>query len=62
MILDINHYWSPLFIDYFEYMITNEFIRPEDKNLFTLVARVEDLVPFFSADGANQTNFVSKWG
>ena len=62
MILDINHYWSPLFIDYFEEMVKNEFVRPEDKNLFTLVERVEDLVPFFTAETSNQHNYVGKWG
>jgi uncharacterized protein (TIGR00730 family) len=62
MILDINRYWSPLFIDYFEYMVKNNFVRSEDKNLFTVVARVEDLVPFFSAEASNQQNYVAKWG
>jgi len=62
MIIDINRYWSPLFIDYFEHMIKNKFVRSADKDLFTLVARVEDLVPFFSAEASNQQNYVAKWG
>jgi uncharacterized protein (TIGR00730 family) len=62
IILDINRYWSPLFIDFFEHMIKDEFIRSEDKNLFTLIARVEDLVPFFSAETSSQQSYVSKWG
>lgn len=62
IVLDINRYWSPLFIDFYEHMIKNEFVRSEDKDLFTLIARVEDLVPFFSTETSNQKSYVSKWG
>jgi uncharacterized protein (TIGR00730 family) len=62
VILDINHYWSDLFCHFIDHMAANNFIRPEDKNLFTLVERVEDLLPFFQTHSSNQTNYVAKWG
>jgi len=62
IILDINRYWAALFCDFYEHMVKNNFVRKEDKNLFTLIERIEDLVPFFSADSTNQHSYVSKWG
>ena len=62
IILDIEKYWSPIFIDFFDRMIEQNFVRPEDLNLFTLVERVADLTPFFTADATNHSDYVSKWG
>lgn len=62
-ILDINRYWSPIFCDAMEIMVNNGFVRKEDKNLFTLIERVEDMTPFLSTERpSNQKNYVTKWG
>jgi len=62
-ILDINRYWSPIFCDAMEVLVNNKFVRKEDKNLFTLVERVEDMIPFLSAERPeNQETYVNKWG
>tara|TARA_R110002095_G_scaffold52857_3_gene45991 strand:+ start:477 stop:1067 length:591 start_codon:yes stop_codon:yes gene_type:complete len=62
-ILDINRYWSPIFCEAMEIMVKNKFVRKEDKNLFTLIERVEDMIPFLSAERPkNQETYVNKWG
>ncbi len=62
-ILDINGYWSPIFKIAIETMVNNGFLRKEDKNLFTLIERVEDIIPFLTIERPeNQENYVSKWG
>ena len=62
-ILDINRYWSPIFCDALKVMTDNKFVRQEDKNLFTLIERVEDMIPFLTAERPeNQHNYVGKWG
>lgn len=62
-ILDINRYWAPIFLTAIEGMVEAGFIRKDDKNLFSLIERVEDIVPFFSAaKPENQAGYVAKWG
>jgi len=62
-IVDIQRYWSPIFSDALEHMIKEKFVGKGDKNLFTLVERIEDLVPFISAGRlTNQKDYVAKWG
>lgn len=64
-IVNIKGYWSSIFSDAIDTMVANKFIRESDKNLFTLIERIEDIVPFFSAEcllHTNQSNYVSKWG
>ena len=62
-ILDINRYWSPIFCDAMDNMVANGFIRKEDKNLFTMIERVEDMTPFLTTERPeNQKNYVAKWG
>jgi conserved hypothetical protein, DprA/Smf-related, family 2 len=61
-IVDIDGYWSPIFSHAIETMIENKFIREEDKKLFTLIARVEDIIPFLNAEvESEQQNYVNKW-
>lgn len=59
--IDINRYWSMICHNFFDHMAENNFIRVEDKNLFTLVERVEDLIPFFRAERVSDKTYVSKW-
>lgn len=62
IILDIEKYWSPIFIDFFDRMVDQTFVRAEDRKLFTLIERVADLAPFFATNGNNLSDYVSKWG
>lgn len=62
MVLDIDHYWAPVFKDFFNAMADKKFIRSEDCNLFTLLERVADLHPFLTNETNNQQDYVSKWG
>lgn len=62
LILDIEGFWSPIFIDFFDRLVEQGFVRPEDRNLFTLIERVADLSGFFTSDSNNQNDYVSKWG
>ncbi len=62
-ILDIKGYWSPIFCDAVDVMTENGFIRKEDKNLFTMVERVEDMRPLLTIEAPEQQeNYVHKWG
>lgn len=62
IIMDVKRYWSALFVDFYDHLVKNGFVRAEDKNLFTLVERVEDLTSFFNNEVTNQADYVSKWG
>ena len=62
-IIDINGYWSPIFKTAVEVMVQNGFLRKEDKNLFTLIERVEDMLPLLTVEAPDeQENYVSKFG
>lgn len=62
-IVDINGYWSPIFKAAVERMTQDKFIRDEDRHLFTIVERVEDLKPLLlDLESVDQEHYVNKWG
>jgi uncharacterized protein (TIGR00730 family) len=62
-IVNIKGYWSPIFSEAFDAMIAQNFVRKVDRNLFTLIERVEDVEPFLFLEApSNQFDYVGKWG
>lgn len=43
--VDINKYWSPLFEVFVDHMIKEKFVRPEHKNFYRVVEKLEDVLP-----------------
>ena len=62
VLLDVEGYWSGLFRTFFHHMIDQGFVRKEDLSLFTLVQRVEDILPAIQNAPEPNKDFVAKWG
>jgi predicted Rossmann-fold nucleotide-binding protein len=62
VIVDTLGYWSGLFDVFFNHMIEHGFVRKEDLSLFTIVSRVEDILPAIANAPEANKDFVSKWG
>ncbi len=62
IIVDIEGYWSTLFDTFLEHMIKNGFVREADRDLFTLVRSVDEVIDALEHKKERDKNFVSKWG
>ena len=62
IIVDIDGYWSALFGRVFNHMIKNGFVRKADRDLFTLVKTVDDVIDAIDYKKERDKNFVAKWG
>lgn len=60
--LDIDHFWRPLFEHFVNHLCENRFIREEDKKLFSLVHKVEDVSAALNQPRALNHGIASKWG
>jgi len=61
-ILDINNYWSPLFNTFIDHMIEENFVRTQDKKLYTMISNVSDVIDVLSNASQEKHDFVAKWG
>lgn len=61
--VDINKYWSPLFDTFVNHMIEESFVRPEHRQLYDIVDRVEDVLPSLEAhyQGHDDTGVERVW-
>jgi uncharacterized protein (TIGR00730 family) len=60
--VDTNKYWTGLFDIFVDHMITEKFVRPEHKKFYTIVEKIEDVLPTIEtlADGG-VPDLVSRW-
>lgn len=60
--VDINDYWSALFSTFVDHMIKEKFIRPEHKDFYRIVKKIEDVLPTLEANANGGTpSSVSRW-
>jgi uncharacterized protein (TIGR00730 family) len=62
VLVNINQYWSPLFDKFVDHMIEEKFIRPEHKKFYTVVDKIEDVLPTLEKNSDGGTpDLVSRW-
>ena len=60
IIVDVDGYWKPL-VDMIDHMIAENYARPENRDLFRVVAGVEDVLPALEAMPAFTHEVEAKW-
>lgn len=60
--IDINNYWSPLFETFVHHMIENKFVRENDRELYTIIKSIDEVIDCLNQCKVNGESFVSKWG
>lgn len=60
--VNIKKYWDPLLKKLIPHMITENFVRPTDKNLFSCVDRIDHILEMLEREPYANKDFVSKWG
>ena len=59
--VDINKYWSALFETFVDHMIEEKFVRPEHKKFYTIIEKVEDVLPALDLHSNGGPDLVSRW-
>ncbi len=60
VIVDLDGYWKPL-VDMIDHMVAENYARPENRDLFRVVASVEDVLPALDAMPAFTHEVEAKW-
>ena len=60
VIVDLDGYWKPL-VDMIDHMVAENYARPENRDLFRVVASVEDVLPALEAMPAFTHEVEAKW-
>lgn len=60
VLVDIAGYWRPL-IDLIDHSIHQGFARPENRMAFTVVDRVEEVLPTLETQTVPETDLAAKW-
>lgn len=60
--VNIKDYWTPLLEGGLEKMISENFVREEDRKLFKIANTIEDVIPAINEKPHLAEGFVSKWG
>lgn len=60
VIVDLDGYWKPL-VDLIDHMVAEDYARPENRDLFRVVAGVEDVLPALQAMPAFTHEVQAKW-
>ncbi len=60
VIVDLDGYWKPL-VDLIDHMVAEDYARPENRDLFRVVAGVEDVLPALEAMPAFTHEVEAKW-
>jgi uncharacterized protein (TIGR00730 family) len=60
VIVDLDGYWKPL-VDLIDHMVAEDYARPENRDLFRVVAGVEDVLPALEAMPAFSHEVEAKW-
>lgn len=60
VIVDVDGYWKPL-VDMIDHMVAENYARPENRDLFRVVASVEDVLPALDAMPAFTHEVEAKW-
>ncbi len=59
--VDINKYWSSLFDTFVDHMIAEKFVRPEHKKFYTIIEKIEDVLPALEVHSNGGPDLVSRW-